>query len=137
MSLVANPYRKFLKNMRILLVEDHPDTRQVLTRLLTHWGFDVAAAENLKCGLDELNQQPFDVLLSDIGLPDGTGYALVSEARRRGIDILAIALSGYGFPTEQELSLKTGFDHHLTKPFDCQQLRALLEEKIARKAAGA
>lgn len=119
--------------MRILLVEDHQDTRQILTRLLTHWGFDVSTAENLQCGLDELNHRPFDVLLSDIGLPDGTGYALVSEARRRGSDILAIALSGFGFASEKELSLKSGFDHHLTKPFDCQQLRSLLEEKIARK----
>ena len=119
--------------MRILLVEDHKDTRQILTRLLTHWGFDVSSAETLKRGLDELNHQPFDVLLSDIGLPDGTGYALVTEARRRGGDMLMIALSGFGFPTEKELSLKTGFDHHLTKPFDCQQLRSLLEEKIERK----
>ncbi|HJT82501.1 MAG TPA: response regulator [Chthoniobacterales bacterium] len=118
--------------MRILLVEDHQDTRQILTRLLTHWGFDVATAENLQRGLDELSHQPFDVLLSDIGLPDGTGYALVNEARRRGGDLLAIALSGFGFPTEKELSLKTGFDHHLTKPFDCQQLRSLLEQKIER-----
>jgi DNA-binding response OmpR family regulator len=120
--------------MRILLVEDHKDTRQILTRLLTHWGFDVAPAETLKRGLDQLKGQPFDVILSDIGLPDGTGYTLVNEARRRGDNLLAIALSGFGFPTEKELSLRSGFDHHLTKPFDCQQLRTLLEEKIERKS---
>ena len=120
--------------MRILLVEDHQDTRQVLARLLTHWGFDVAPAETLKRGLDELKGPPFDVILSDIGLPDGTGYALINEARRRSNDVLAIALSGFGFPTEKELSLRSGFDHHLTKPFDCQQLRTLLEEKIERQS---
>lgn len=119
--------------MRILLVEDHRDTRQTLTRLLTHWGFDVAPAENLERGLDQLEHGSFDAILSDIGLPDGTGYALVSEARRRGKNMLAIALSGFGFPTEKQLSLTSGFDHHLTKPFDCQQLRSLLEEKVARK----
>src|SRR4051812_42171479 len=119
--------------MRILLVEDHNDTRQVLTRLLTHWGFDVAAADNLQHGLDQLDSEPVDVILSDIGLPDGTGYALINEARRRGKNVLAIALSGFGFPTETQLSKESGFDHHLTKPFDCQQLRSLLEEKIARK----
>ena len=121
--------------MRILLVEDHQDTRQILTRLLTHWGFDVAPAENLQRGLDELNRQSFDVILSDIGLPDGTGYALVNEVRRRGDKMLTIALSGFGFPSEKELSLNTGFDHHLTKPFDCQQLRSLLEDKIQRKTS--
>src|SRR5437868_13248325 len=121
--------------MRILLVEDHQDTRQVLTRLLSHWGFDVAAADTLQSGLDKLEHENIDVIVSDIGLPDGTGYALISEARRRGKDILAIALSGFGFPTEVRVAKQRGFDHHLSKPFDCQQLRALLEEKIARKTA--
>lgn len=117
--------------MRILLVEDHQDTRHVLTRLLTHWGFDVSAAENLQAGLHQLETQPIDAIVSDIGLPDGTGYALISEVRRRGKDILAIALSGFGFPTEVQVSKQTGFDHHLTKPFDCQELRSLLDDKIA------
>jgi CheY-like chemotaxis protein len=116
--------------MRILLVEDHQDTRQVLARLLTHWGFDVAAADNLKSGLAYLDGPPFDVILSDIGLPDGTGHALVSEARRRGKNILAIALSGFGHPSEVQLAKLTGFDHHLSKPCDCQQLRTILAERI-------
>jgi DNA-binding response OmpR family regulator len=119
--------------MRILLVEDHPDTRHVLARLLTHWGFDVFSAENLQGGLDQLDRQPVDAIVSDIGLPDGTGYALISEVRRRGDNVLAIALSGYGFPTEVKVSKQTGFDHHLSKPFDCQELRSLLEEKVARR----
>jgi DNA-binding response OmpR family regulator len=119
--------------MRILLVEDHNDTRHVLTRLLTHWGFDVSAAENLKAGLNQLETEPIDAIVSDIGLPDGTGYALISEARRQGKNMLAIALSGFGFPTEVQVAKQTGFDHHLSKPFDCQQLRSLLEEKITRR----
>lgn len=120
--------------MRILLVEDHNDTRHVLTRLLTHWGFDVSAAENLKAGLNQLETEPIDAIVSDIGLPDGTGYALISEARRQGKNMLAIALSGFGFPTEVQVAKQTGFDHHLSKPFDCQQLRSLLEEKITRRS---
>ena len=118
--------------MRILLVEDHHETRQILTRLLTHWGFEVASAESLQSGLDQLESGPIDVILSDIGLPDGTGYALISEARRQGKDVLAIALSGFDRPTEVQVAKMSGFDHHLSKPFDCQQLRLLLEEKIAR-----
>ena len=121
--------------MRILLVEDHQDTRQVLTRLLTHWGFDVVAAECLESGLNHLDSEPFDVILSDIALPDGTGYALVSEARRRGKDMLAIALSGYSYPSEVHISKLTGFDHHLSKPCDCQQLRSLLGETTDRKGS--
>ena len=120
--------------MRILLVEDHNETRHVLTQLLTHWGFDVKSAENLQRGLDQLDGEPIDAIISDIGLPDGTGYALINEARRRGKGFLAIALSGYDSPTEIEIAKLTGFDHHLSKPFDCQQLRMLLEEKIAKKS---
>ena len=121
--------------MRILLVEDHNDTRHVLTRLLTHWGFDVSAAENLQTGLHHLESQSIDAIVSDIGLPDGTGYALISEARRQGKNMLAIALSGFGFPTEVRVSKQSGFDHHLSKPFDCQQLRSLLEERITQRTA--
>jgi len=121
--------------MRILLVEDHHETRRILTQLLTHWGFEVAPAENLQRGLDQLDGEPIDVILSDIGLPDGTGYALVSEARRRGKQVLAIALSGFDRPTEVQVAKMSGFDHHLSKPFDCQQLRSLLDEKIVQRGS--
>ena len=123
--------------MRILLVEDHDETRNVLSQLLTHWGFDVESAENLQRGLDHLDGKPIDAIISDIALPDGTGYALVSEARRRGKDFLAIALTGYDRPTEIEFAKLNGFNHHLSKPFDCQQLRMLLEEKGAKNSAQA
>jgi CheY-like chemotaxis protein len=118
--------------MRILVVEDHEDTRQVLIRLLTSWGFDVAPADDLQSGLNFLHTQRFDAIVSDIALPDGTGYALVSEARRRGIDVLAIALSAFSYPRDIEQAKVTGFDYHLQKPFDCDQLRSLLQKKSRR-----
>jgi len=114
--------------MHVLVVEDHQDTRQVLTCLLNRWGFEVSAAETLQSGLNRLESEPIDVILSDIALPDGTGYALISEVRRRGKDVLAIALSGYNYPSDVHVAKLTGFDHHLSKPCDCGQLRSLLEE---------
>lgn len=123
--------------MRILVVEDHQDTRQVLMHLLTHWGYEVSPAETLESGLNRLESEPFDVILSDIALPDGTGYALVSEARRRGKNVLAIALSGYNYPSDVQIAKLTGFDHHLSKPCDCGQLRSLLEETINRRPSDA
>ena len=116
--------------MHILVVEDHTDTRNVLERFLRQCGYDVAAAENLENGLRFLHSQPFDAIVSDIALPDGTGYALMSEARRSGIDSLAIAVSAYSYPSDVEEAKVTGFDYHLGKPFDCDQLRSLLREKI-------
>ncbi len=101
-------------------------------RLLSRWGYEVAAAHNLQSGLDCVHKEPFDVILSDIALPDGTGYALISEVRRQGQDVMAIALSGYQYPEDVRIAKLTGFDHHLSKPCDCSKLRALLEARIAR-----
>ena len=116
--------------MRILVVEDHQDTRQVLTGLLTRWGYDVSPADSLKSGMDRLETEPpVDVILSDIALHDGTGYALVSEARRRGKRVLAIALSGYAYPSDVRIAKLTGFDHHLSKPCDCGYLRTILQDR--------
>ena len=116
--------------MRILVVEDHQDTRQVLTGLLRGWGYDVSPADSLKSGMDRLESEPpIDGIRSDIALPDGTGYALVSEARRRGKHVLAIALSGYAYPSDVRIAKLTGFDHHLSKPCDCGYLRTILEQR--------
>ncbi|HET9801245.1 MAG TPA: response regulator [Chthoniobacterales bacterium] len=116
--------------MQILVVEDHADTRNVLTGLLTRWGYDVLSADSLKEGLERLNTEPqIDVIVSDIALPDGTGYALVSEARRQGKRLLAIALSGYAYPSDVKVAKLTGFDHHLSKPCDCHYLRTLLQDR--------
>jgi DNA-binding response OmpR family regulator len=112
--------------MRILIVEDHEQTRHALNRLLQRWGFDVASAPTLQNGLSFLDAGPFDAIVSDIALPDGTGYALVREAKRRWKNVLAIALSGYSLPGDVHIGRLSGFDYHLTKPVDCQQLRSIL-----------
>ena len=122
--------RLTLIDMRILVVEDHADTRNVLAGLLTRWGYDVSPADSLKTGLERLNTEPpVDVIVSDIALPDGTGYALVSEARRSGRRVLAIALSGYAYPSDVRIAKLTGFDHHLSKPCDCHYLRTILQDR--------
>ena len=122
--------------MRILVVEDHEDTRQVLTRLLQHWGFDVAVAQTLQNGLSFLETERFDAIISDIALSDGTGYALVNEAKRRRKDVLTIALSGYNSPNDLHIGRLSGFDHHLPKPCDCQQLRSILgQDRLGEQAA--
>ncbi|MEY2497223.1 MAG: hypothetical protein QOD12_779 [Verrucomicrobiota bacterium] len=111
--------------MRVLLVEDHEDSREVLARLLRHWNFEVSTAGTLAKAIDLLADR-WDVIISDIALPDGSGYALVSEAKRRHAGILEIALSGYGSAVDVEIGKMAGFDHHLTKPFDCGAIRSLL-----------
>ena len=117
---------------RVLIVEDHGDTRRVLSTLLDRWGFDVSTAESLKSGLAFVSAKEFDVIVSDIALPDGTGYALVSEAKRKQGALKAIAISGYNSPADVEIGKKSGFDYHLTKPFDCHALRTILSELDGR-----
>jgi CheY-like chemotaxis protein len=113
--------------MNVLIVEDHEDTRHVLERLLCGKGFDVTIAENVQSGLDLLRSKPFEAIVSDIMLPDGTGYGLMSEARRSGVNALAIALTAYGYPAEVNEPKLTGFDYHLGKPIDCDKLVEILE----------
>jgi CheY-like chemotaxis protein len=83
--------------------------------LLTHWGYEVSPAENLQGGLSKLEGEPIDITLCDIPLPDRTGYAVLSEARRPGKQVLAIALSGYGYPSDVQIAELIGFDHQLVQ----------------------
>jgi two-component system response regulator PilR (NtrC family) len=114
--------------MRILIVEDHDDTRDALERFLSRCGYGVAVAADLRSALNLLQAQPFDAVVTDIALPDGTGYALISEARRRGINVMAIALTAYSYPHGAEEPRVTGFDFYLKKPLDCTKLRSLLRQ---------
>ena len=118
-------------SFRILIVEDHADTRRVLSSLLSHWGCEVSTAESLKSGLAFVEAKEFDLILSDIGLPDGTGYALVAQAKRKQQKLKGIALSGYSSAADIEFAKTSDFDSYLTKPCDCHLLRTLLPKPVA------
>jgi hypothetical protein len=118
---------KPVKSLRILLVEDHGDTRRTLARLLKHFGHDISVAENTEDALAILRSKTLDVVLSDIGLPDGSGYDVIAEAKRRQ-SVTGIALTGFGMEEDIKRSKKAGFDFHLTKPVDFQELRSVLAE---------
>jgi two-component system CheB/CheR fusion protein len=113
--------------MKILLVEDHEDTRAILQRILSRWGHDVEIAEGVQAGMEAVQARAFDVILSDIGLPDGSGYALMSRARHIGSRALGIAISAYPYPSAVAEPGVTGFDYHLNKPLVAGDLRRLLE----------
>jgi PAS domain S-box-containing protein len=102
--------------LHILLVEDHGDTAQMMQLLLTIAGHDVQVAGDVATALEEASRNPFDVLVSDLGLPDGSGADLIRELRRRGYTMPAIALSGYGREEDVQRSRDAGFVEHLVKP---------------------
>lgn len=112
--------------MHILVVEDHDDTRSVLTKLLHHCGYDVVATSNVSDAILLLENLRFDALLSDIGLPDGNGFDLLAEAKKRQPLQKAVALTAWSAPEDRERGERAGFDHYLTKPLDFHKLRCVL-----------
>lgn len=118
--------------LRILLVDDNHDTLKSLSMLLALRGHHVVTAADMASALDAASHAEIDVIVSDIELPDGSGLELLWTLRAQRA-IPAIALSGFGAPTDIEQSRAAGFAIHLTKPIDFQRL----DESIRLCAAGA
>jgi PAS domain S-box-containing protein len=121
------PQQKGGRSLRILLVEDHGDTRRTLSRLLSHFGHHISVADCTQSALDFVGSEKFDVVLSDIGLPDGTGYDVISHAKQRQ-SVTGVALTGFGTEEDVRRGKEAGFDFHLTKPVDFHQLRTVLDQ---------
>ena len=114
------------RTLRILFVDDHEDTRRILARLLSTRGHHVEIANGVASALACLEKEKFDVLLSDIGLPDGSGHELMREAKRRQAQIKGIAVSGFGMDEDIRRSAEAGFGTHLAKPLDVGLLENVL-----------
>jgi hypothetical protein len=121
-----------LQPASILLVEDHADTARVLRRILEHAGFEVTHAGTVADARALASSTRFDLVISDVGLPDGTGVELMrflhTHHRLRGI-----ALSGFGTDDDVAASSAAGFAEHLTKPVDWPQLRGAINRVLASK----
>jgi CheY-like chemotaxis protein len=114
------------KNIRILLVEDHEPTRTTLAGLLVRRRYEVAAAATAAEARALAGSKIFDLLITDIGLPDGNGYDLMNELGKKN-QLRGIALTGYGMEHDVARSENAGFDAHLTKPVRIQSLEAALD----------
>jgi CheY-like chemotaxis protein len=112
---------------RILVVEDHDDTLRSMKLLLTRLGYEVLAAENMTQALRIAREEHFDILLSDIGLPDGSGLELLKRLRSIR-EVPALALSGFGMDEDIERSRDAGFSDHLTKPVSIDRLQAAIAQ---------
>lgn len=113
------------KSLRILVVEDHNDTLQALSRLLSHFGHEISLASSAQNALNLINSKEFDVVLCDIALPDGNGYQVIAQAKRKR-PVKGVALSGFSAREDIERGKRAGFDFHLAKPVDFHELRAVL-----------
>lgn len=120
-------------HLKILLVENHEDTLKYLARYLEIQGHEVSGARDMVSAIKALSSSTFDVLISDIGLPDGDGWQLMRQLESKPF---GIAMSGFGTHSDRQKSLAAGYKHHLTKPFLPEDLDALLAEATAQFAEG-
>lgn len=111
--------------LQILVVEDHGDTRRVLTGLLGHFGHSISAADNVESALAFVRAKHFDAIVSDLALPDGSGCDVIREAKRCQ-QLTGVALTANAEDDDIARGRDAGFDYHLTKPIDFAQLRDVL-----------
>jgi two-component system CheB/CheR fusion protein len=122
--------------LRLLLVEDHPDTADALAQLLSFEGFEVTVAGSVQAAIAAARPE-HEVLVSDLALPDGNGYGLLRKLRAAGHQLPAVALSGFGAEDDKRQSRDAGFAEHLTKPVEIQTLLDAIQRIHRGHAAAA
>ena len=123
-----------VESLDILLVEDHEDTRGILQRLMTRWGHRVTSTASVEQARAAIASSEFDLLLSDVGLPDGSGLDVIVAFREKS-DAPAVAMSGYGMEADLARTLAAGFAEHIVKPISAERLRELLAKFSGAPAA--
>jgi CheY-like chemotaxis protein len=117
---------------RVLIVDDVPDVTEMIGLFLKHAGYEVATADSAPAALRLAHERAFDVIISDIGMPDMNGYELAESLRScaeyQGIPIIAV--TGYSEYDDRGRALQSGFNAHLTKPIDPSELLKLMNELL-------
>ena len=130
-----------LDGVRVLVVDDQPDARELLSMVLRYAGAEVLTADSAAAALDTLRHTRLDVLVSDIGMPDEDGFALIGRVRsltsEEGGATPAIALTAYATEEDRRRSLSAGFEDHLPKPVEPAELVALVAHLVGREGGRA
>jgi PAS domain S-box-containing protein len=121
-----------LAGLRILLVDDENDTREVVSRFLEECDVSVRQASSAEEALQLLAAESYDVLLSDIGMPLEDGYSMIGRVRAAGNAIPAVALTAYARPDDRARALSSGFNAHVAKPLDLRELTAAVTAVAGR-----
>lgn len=118
------------QGLKILLVENHEDTLVYLAKYMRRRGHEVISTRNMRQAIETISTTPVQVLISDIGLPDGDGWELMREVQKINPPSYGIAMSGFGMRSDHEKSLQAGYKHHLIKPFMPEELDVILDEAV-------
>ena len=117
-------------NRRVLLVDDHQDTCLGMKRMLERRGYEITIAHSAEQAVEKMRTQEFDLLISDIGLPDRSGYELMREVRVNK-PLPGIALSGFGSEEDVNQAREAGFAEHLTKPINFERLEKTIQSLLS------
>ena len=123
-----------IQGLRVLLVEDDTDSREIFELLLRHHGAEVRAEPCAADALNALRRQDFDVLLSDIQMPGQDGCELLRRVRMFDQDLPALALTGCTSSLDQERAFEAGFDAHVSKPVSAGRLVEALVKVCGERA---
>jgi CheY-like chemotaxis protein len=118
------------KHRRVLVVDDHHDTCIGMKRMLERHGYEITLAHSAEQAVEKVRTQDFDLLISDIGLPDRSGYELMREVRLKK-DLPGIALSGFGSEQDISQAREAGFSEHLTKPINFERLEKTIQTLLS------
>jgi CheY-like chemotaxis protein len=124
-----------------MVVDDEPDTREMLTIMIGQLGADVRACASSEEAMRLLSEWKPDVIVSDIEMPGEDGYELIrkvrrSEANREGSEVPAIALTAYGRVEDRARALSAGYQMHISKPAEPAELAAVIARLAAKSASG-
>jgi signal transduction histidine kinase/CheY-like chemotaxis protein len=128
----AGPERQLpvARHRRVLLVDDHHDTCIGMKRMLERRGYEITVAHSADQAVEKVRTQDFDLLISDIGLPDRSGYELMREVRLSK-NLPGIALSGFGTEQDVNQARAAGFSEHLTKPINFERLEKTIQNLLS------
>ena len=124
------PKQSVPPHRRVLLVDDHYDTCIGMKRMLERHGYEITVAHTAEQAVEKVRAEKFDLLISDIGLPDRSGYDLMREVRLNN-DLPGIALSGFGSEQDVNQAREAGFAEHLTKPVSFERLEKTIQSLLS------
>lgn len=135
----AAPRRSLLEHVRVLVVDDDPNARELVSSALQEFGATVQSTESGQDALTQLFAQRPDVLIADLGMPGMDGYALIEQVRAIEPDLggrtPAIALTAYASARDRQRALEAGYQHHLAKPIEPQEIARIVAALSGRAAA--
>lgn len=118
--------------VKILVVDDEPMMRNLLLKILESEGYKITLAASALEALDRLNENRFDLMLSDIKMPGMNGFELLEEVKKKWTDMAVIVMTGYGDAYTIKEALLKGADEYLSKPFKSHEVSLIVERAYWR-----